>query len=175
MVGSACLSIACSQNIISGYAVWKIPSGCTHFICGGGGGGGGGIPLSFIPGTASFMVWNAAVRLIAMIWSHLSAEYCSKGATCQIPSGNRGREGRREGREKRRKGEAEGGEEEDGRKGGGGGKCFCRIDILRMIDHGINVAARHYHLSSQTLLFSWVGPWPIHAPICSPLLPMYTS
>ena len=76
----------------------------------------GEIPLSFIPGTASFMVWNAAVRLIAIIWSHLSAEYCSKGATCQIPSGNRGREGRREGREKRRKGEAEGGEEEEGRR-----------------------------------------------------------
>ena len=37
-----------------------------HCIGGGGGGGGGGIPLSFIPGTASFMVWNAAVRLIAI-------------------------------------------------------------------------------------------------------------
>ena len=43
------------------------------------------IPRSLIPGRASLVVWNAADRLTAMIWSHLSVGKLSIGSTCCIP------------------------------------------------------------------------------------------
>ena len=43
-------------------------------------------PFAFIAGSASRMVWNAAVRLSAMIRSHLSTGNSSIGATCWVPA-----------------------------------------------------------------------------------------
>ena len=43
------------------------------------------IPRSLIPGRASLVVWNAADRLTAMIWSHLSVGKLSIGSTYCIP------------------------------------------------------------------------------------------
>ena len=43
-------------------------------------------PLLFMPGTASRAVWNAALRLIARMASHLATGNSSTGATCWIPA-----------------------------------------------------------------------------------------
>lgn len=44
-------------------------------------------PLFLIPGSASLVVWNAAERLTAKIWFHLSVGKLSTGPTCCIPAG----------------------------------------------------------------------------------------
>src|SRR3954449_2974664 len=42
--------------------------------------------FAFMPGIAARMAWNAAVRLMAMIASHLSIGNSSIGATCWMPA-----------------------------------------------------------------------------------------
>ena len=42
--------------------------------------------FAFIAGSASRVVWNAAVRLMAMIASHLSGGKLSTGETCWMPA-----------------------------------------------------------------------------------------
>jgi len=37
-------------------------------------------------GTAALVAWKAEVRLMAMIWSHLSVGKSSIGATCWMPA-----------------------------------------------------------------------------------------
>src|SRR5580658_3660724 len=41
---------------------------------------------AFMPGTAARTAWNAAVRLMAMIWSHFSIGNSSIGATYWMPA-----------------------------------------------------------------------------------------
>jgi hypothetical protein len=41
---------------------------------------------AFMPGTAARMAWNAADRLMAMIWSHFSIGNSSIGATYWMPA-----------------------------------------------------------------------------------------
>ena len=43
-------------------------------------------PFRFMPGTASRVVWKAAVRFSAIIVSHFSTGKSSTGATCCIPA-----------------------------------------------------------------------------------------
>ena len=42
--------------------------------------------FAFIPGTAARIAWNAAERLIAMIWSHFSGGKSSMGETYCTPA-----------------------------------------------------------------------------------------